>query len=616
MDYSHTLLALSMLAVVVGPLAYQVVRVAGYMLAALDGFVFIAIGGLVLFHIIPDSIALAGWPAVVGPLIGLTVPTLIEHRLRGLARQVHAIALLFGLTALALHGFTDGMALVPAVASGDTHREHMLPMAVLLHRLPVGLTVWFLLRPVYGMWPALGALSLIAATTAAGFGFGEGVSDVLQSQARGVFQAVVAGSLLHVVIHRSYPLASRAGAEDGHGAANAVHAGIGGAAGLGLLWLINSSHAPGPMIAEGVEVFATLAVQSAPALLLAYVAAGLVYAFLPQASVAWMGRGSSLSQSVRGMGFGLPLPICSCGVVPVYRSLVLQGVPASAGMAFLVATPELSLDAVLISLPLLGGEMTIARVLSAAAVALLIGWGLGHFVTTHPGAPETGGGGQTTARERLAKFSESFWEVVDSTSPWILAGLALASTIAPSQGSWVELLPGGFGQVELFALLGMPVYVCASGATPLVAVLIYQGISPGAALAFLLTGPATNVTTFGILSRLHGRWVALAFGGGIAVLAVLAGHAVNALLPAVATNPLEHAHAAEFGVGEISLVLLGAVVAYSFVRRGPRDFMGELFETGGDDDAHDGHCHDETDCQDTCAHEPAAVQTSSCSHCE
>ena len=114
----------------------------------------------------------------------------------------------------------------------------------------------------------------------------------------------------------------------------------------------------------------------------------------------------------------------------------------------------------------------------------------------------------------------------------------------------------------------MPVYVCASGATPLVAILIYKGVSPGAALAFLLTGPATNVTTFGILTQLHGRRIALAFGAGIACLAVLAGHVVNAWGPALPGTPLHHAHSSSTGLQEISLAALALMVASSLLRRG------------------------------------------------
>ena len=583
-------LLLSLAALAVGPLAYQVARTGGgYLLAALDGFVYAAIGGLVLIHIVPESIALGGWLAVIGGAIGLLVPSMVEHRLGRVAGQAHAVALILGLTAIGLHAFLDGLALTAHETASDSH-GHMLPMAVILHRLPVGLTVWFLLRPLYGIGAALSCLGLIGVATAVGYASGGTVQALMESEARGVFQALVAGSLLHVVIHRSYPI-SGVSTDAGR---QRWQAGLGALAGLALLWSITGHDEIGglwPGAEEAGRVFVNLALQSAPALLLAYVAAGVVYGMLPKASFGWMGRGSEFSQSLRGVGFGLPLPVCSCGVVPLYRSLLVQGVPATAGMAFLVATPELSLDALLISIPLLGGEFTMVRLIGAVVVALAIGWGLGRFATLLPSvsvAEQSDGG--TESAGSLRKIASGTVEVLDKTAPWILVGLAVAAAVEPILGSgWVEAIAGGF-EVELFALLGMPAYVCASGATPLVAVLLAKGVSPGAALAFLLTGPATNITTFGVLTQLHGRRIALAFGACMTLLAVGLGRIVNAAFDFEDGFPaLAHEHEMGAGLAEVCLASLALLFVFTFLRKGPRGFVGELFDMEVQET---GHCHD------------------------
>ena len=127
-----------------------------------------------------------------------------------------------------------------------------------------------------------------------------------------------------------------------------VHAGLGGFAALGLVLLLSETHFPLHSGAQGIAVgaaFLTLALESAPALLIAFAMAGLAQVFMPTATLAWMTTGRSASESVRGMVFGLPLPICSCGVIPLYQSLVQQQVPATAAIAFLVATPELGIHA-------------------------------------------------------------------------------------------------------------------------------------------------------------------------------------------------------------------------------------------------------------------------------
>ena len=145
-------------------------------------------------------------------------------------------------------------------------------------------------------------------------------------------------------------------------------------------------------------------------------------------------------------------------------------------------------------------------------------------------------------------------------------------------------------------MLGIPVYVCASGATPMVAVLLAGGVSPGAALAFLLTGPATNVVTFGVISDLHGRKAAVFFCVMMATLAVTIGFAVNQLFPGFAALDPQagHDHSADY-LAWTCLWVLGGLFLFSLLRRGPREVVGSVFsvealsgaEGGDEDDGHD-----------------------------
>jgi hypothetical protein len=599
-------LLVSLLALVIGPILYQLAHQLKSMLAALDGFVFATICGLVVLHLIPDSIGRAGWWALVWALAGLLGPGLIERRLKGLAQQAHVVALFLALVGIGLHAFMDGWALVAPQEAGEAAHHHMLPMAVVLHRLPVGLTIWFLLRPLYGVGVAIAALGLIVVATTAGFAF-SGVLEI-ESRGWGLFQALVAGSLLHVVVHRSYPIAE----QDISVLRRRFAAGLGAVAGLAFLWSITLDHGFAPTLRVASEIFYTLARESAPALLLAYVAAGLVYGLLPAASVAWMSRGGNLSQAFRGIAFGLPIPVCSCGVVPVYRSLVHQGVTLSAAMSFLVATPELSFDAVMITLPVLGGEFTVVRIVCVVVVALAMGWGMGKLAGVAKPVPLSQGSiqgeGTTDYWPRFKKGMRSgLGEVVDSTAPWIIVGLAIAALMAPLlEGKWLAHIPPS-AEVGLFALLGIPTYVCASGATPLVAVLVYKGVSPGAGLAFLLTGPATNITTFGVLSDLHGRRIAVVFGSAIIGLAVGAGCLVNGFMPVIEVSPiLESEDGGWWSLQGISLALLAGLFLISLMRQGPRAFVGELFPIYDHD--HADHDHADHDHEDSC-HEDH------CSHC-
>jgi uncharacterized membrane protein YraQ (UPF0718 family) len=284
--------------------------------------------------------------------------------------------------------------------------------------------------------------------------------------------------------------------------------------------------------------------------------------------------------------------------VPLYQTLVSSAVPATAAMAFLVATPELGVDSVLISLPLLGAAFTIVRLVAATLVAIVIGAVIGRLAVPPPAPVVTDTAKLVSPRSLAARVRAGlrfgFGEVVDHTAPWILLGISIASLADPIlKAQWIHALPPG-ADVVLFALLGMPMYVCASGATPLVAVLIHKGISPGAALAFLLVGPATNATTFGVLSRLHGSRLALWFGGAMAALAVGLGLAVNWFLPDLSGLALYQAAAeAPTSLQVACLGALTVVLAISVLRQGPRGFVAQILTPYGDeaDDHHD-HDHD------------------------
>ena len=175
---------------------------------------------------------------------------------------------------------------------------------------------------------------------------------------------------------------------------------------------------------------------------------------------------------------------------------------------------------------------------------------------------------------------------------WIIVGVVVASLIGPMLGgSWLLGLPWGV-DVVLFTLIGMPTYVCASGATPLVAVLLLQGVSPGAALAFLLAGPATNVTTFGVLNKLHGRTAAIIFAATIAALAIGLGMIVNLVvgdIDGLSLPDLHHDAPSLFAM--ISLALLALLYILSILRQGPRGFMAQVHSPFEDESAHAHHHH-------------------------
>lgn len=565
-------LVASLLALSAGPLIYREAAPHSFFGRALDGFVFVAISGLVLLEILPDVIEHAGWWVLLVFALGLWGPGWLERVFRRAAHRTHMLTVLFSAIGLMVHTVFDGAALTEGGSAA-------LGVAIAIHRIPVSLAVWWLLRPVWGVRVALGVLVAMALGTLIGYTLGDNLHLHDAETSFAALQAFVAGSILHVVFNRPHlehhmeqpPLRSD------------VADGLGSLLGLAVFALMLISqvvigHAP----TDGLHRLLELSLAAAPALLLAYAAGGLVHAFMPESSVAWLSRGGHAAQAARGMAVGLPLPVCSCGVVPLYQSLIRRGAPPSAAMAFLIATPEIGLDAILISLPLLGADMTIARVVAAAVVALLVGWLVGRWARSEPApaqscchehdtvAPQSG-----RARRFAAGLRYGFGELLDSTAPWVVFGLVVAAMAQPVlQQAWLQDIPATW-QVFVFALLGLPLYVCATGSTPIVAVMLISGISPGAALAFLLTGPATNPATFGVLARLHGQRVALMFGLATGGLAVASGLVLNQLTPRLDLS-YAHLHVFPPTLAWTALIGFALLVLASIARRGGRRFLAEL----------------------------------------
>ena len=330
------------------------------------------------------------------------------------------------------------------------------------------------------------------------------------------------------------------------------------------------------------RAFLSLSLTSAPALLLGFTLAGVISALLGHAQVSLFGGPNRASQAIRGVFFGLPLPVCSCGVVPMYQSLIQRGVPVTAGLAFLIATPELGIDALLLSVPLLGWPMTLARVAAAFLVALLVSMivATGHSEPHRSHAPAASATSEALSTRLLNGLRYGLVDLVDHTLPWILFGLALAALVEPLlDHALLHQIPNAL-QVPLAAVIGLPLYVCASGATPLVAVAMHKGISAGAALTFLLAGPATNVTTFGVLAALHGRRLAIRFGITLTCVAAIIGWGVDLIGVEVIDlgHPGEaHAHGSS-PLEAIALVAMAAIGLASIWRQGGRGMMAQLLD--------------------------------------
>ncbi|HEU4419568.1 MAG TPA: permease, partial [Planctomycetota bacterium] len=358
------LLLFSFLALALGPMLVWLARSHAWSTVGLDSFCLITISGFALLHLLPESAEQAGWLVMPLALVGFLLPTLAErtvhHGHAGMKRTVLALALL----GMAAHACLDGFFL--AEGSHHHHADHphhdsheVTAWAVILHRIPEGVGIWWIVPRTLGLWPAV--LVTMVSVSGTLFGFFLGVEVLTDTSQRGLalLQSLLAGSLLHVVLHSHIP----APREQGRWRIASV---IGALTGVFVLWFVIHDHFPGDEQTSPAHVFWELAIESAPALLLAYLLVGLCHAFLPANWLSSITRGPRLLQALRGVAVGLPLPVCSCGVLPIYRELIRQGTSMAAAIAFLVATPELELAAVMLTWQLMGGEVALVRTGMAA----------------------------------------------------------------------------------------------------------------------------------------------------------------------------------------------------------------------------------------------------------
>ncbi len=279
---------------------------------------------------------------------------------------------------------------------------------------------------------------------------------------------------------------------------------------------------------------------------------GLLKVFLSPSFVAdHLGRGK-FSSVIKAALFGIPIPLCSCGVLPAAASLKRQGANNGATTAFLISTPESGVDSMAITYALLDPIMTVARPVAAFVTAVAAGISENLLQTQKDedwkrvvdrSCPiDKCCDGNECPPEEHAKhhtFTEKLWaglkfavdDLWGDLAGWFFAGLLLAGVITAiiPQDLMTRYLGGGMHSMLIMLLVGIPMYICATASTPVAAALILKGVSPGAALVFLLVGPATNVTSLSVLFGLLGKRATAIYLVMLSLFAVLFGLALDSI---------------------------------------------------------------------------------------
>lgn len=381
---------------------------------------------------------------------------------------------------------------------------------------------------------------------------------------------------------------------------------------------------------------------AAPFVLFGLVIAGVLHVLLSRRSVErWLG-GPGLMAVATAACFGVPLPICSCGVVPVSIELKRKGASRPANLSFLITTPESSADAVLLTWGMFGWVMAVVRPLASFLTGLVAGILAIAFPEDDADAPAAAGeafsehdrihvdeshvvGPRAFVQSLIAWVKETwrrplrreeivepaiatddpapgephpfpkivrdivryaFVDLADDIVFWLVFGLVLTgviSTFVPDDLA-ARGLGAGIAPMLVLMAVGIPLYMCAVASTPVAAALVSKGVSPGAALVFLLTGPATNAATIVLLSRHFGRRFVNIYLASIAFTAVAAGLALDAALAVTGyTIPIRLAAEPGGAIGVLQwacALFLSLLILWRFrrgaLRRGLSDLRNNL----------------------------------------
>lgn len=324
-------------------------------------------------------------------------------------------------------------------------------------------------------------------------------------------------------------------------------------------------------IASWAEATWGMVVDSAFLLLISFVLAGLLHLVLNAKTIGKIVSGGKRREVFKTALVGVPLPLCSCSVLPVAYQLRKAGVSKAGTSSFLISTPESGVDSILLTWSLMDPLMTVARPVAAFATAFAAGnveaafpdereseseeeraeagccssCGCGEKGSTQTGEVvqvQAVASKESWAAKLIRGIRYGFTDVFNDLASYLLVGYALAGVVVVLFGGEMIALPewlrAGWGGYVGAIVVGLPLYICATSSTPFAAALLVAGFSPGAVLVFLLVGPATNVASLAVVSKILKGWGLTRYLLSIVGVAILCGIAVDWLYGALGVSAL------------------------------------------------------------------------------
>jgi len=314
-------------------------------------------------------------------------------------------------------------------------------------------------------------------------------------------------------------------------------------------------------------------VELAPWLLLGAVVSGLLHIALPAGFV--QRQLSGRSGVVKAVAIGIPMPLCSCGVIPTGIGLQRDGASDGAAVGFITATPQTGVDSILVSASFLGWPFALSKVVAALVTGVISGWATDGFgshtrsteeATKAEEATKTEGDSCAVAPDRSFRaLLDHAIDLVRMIWGWLAIGVLISaalSTWLPADAFSDMAATSMIVAFGLVLLASVPMYVCATASVPIAAALVAAGMPTGAAMVFLMAGPATNVATLGAVYRAFGARTLGIYLTTLVVGSVAFGLGYEALFGALTPGAVhDHAHTMPW-YGQASAMLLVGMLAW------------------------------------------------------
>lgn len=296
--------------------------------------------------------------------------------------------------------------------------------------------------------------------------------------------------------------------------------------------------------------------EMAPYLLLGFFIAGILRVFVPRSLYSQHLAKPGMKSVVKAAALGIPLPLCSCGVIPTAVGLRKEGASHGACTSFLIATPQTGVDSIAATYSLMGLPFAIVRPLAALFTAMFGGWLVSKYAQEDNGArgeeqgarseeqgsrsevqgarsEEQGARGKSLAGKLKEAFSYAFVEMMEDVGKWLVVGLLIAALITVAvPNDWLAALHD-YKLLNMLIVLAIaiPMYVCATGSIPIAVSLMAKGLTPGAGLVLLMAGPAVNTASMLVIGKVFGGRTLKLYLLSIVVGAMLFGLGIDYLLP-------------------------------------------------------------------------------------